>query len=95
MEAGTEYLVFAEAVNEDMETGVPLVKLYDDFHIAPVFRYEEHQNVIMPVSGDTTYVAYTDVMNNEFFVTSEEALQTVENLKSQMLNLYPGTSNIN
>lgn len=89
MEVGTEYLVFAEAVSEDIETGALVVKLYDDFYITPVFCYEEHQNVIMPISGDTTYVSYKDVMDNEFFVTSEEALQIVETLKSQMLSLYP------
>ena len=89
MEVGTEYLVFAEAVNEDIETGVLSVKLYDDFYITPVFCYEEHQNVIIPISGDTTYVSYKDVMDNEFFVTSEETLQIIETLKSQMLSLYP------
>ena len=90
MEIGTEYLVFAEEVCEDLGTGILSVKLYDDFYITPVFSYEEHQNVIMPVSGDTTYVSYIDVMDNEFFVSSEEALWMVEELKSQMLSLYPG-----
>lgn len=89
MEVGTEYLVFAEAVSEDIKTGALSVKVYDDFCMAPVFCYEEHQNVIMPISGDTTYVSYTDVMDNEFFVTSEEALQNIEMLKSRMLSLYP------
>lgn len=90
MEVGTEYLVFAEAVSEEMETGDLLVELCDDFIIAPVFCYEERQNVIVPTSDDTTYVAYADVMDNEFFVTSEETLQLVETLKSRMLSLYPG-----
>ena len=89
MEVGTEYLVFAEAISDDMETGTLSVKLYDDFYIAPVFCYEEHQNVIMPISGDTTYVSYQDVMDNEFFVTSNEALQIIERLKNRMLSLYP------
>lgn len=90
MEVGTEYLVFAEAVSEDMETGVLLVKLCDDFLIAPVFCYEERQSVIMPTSGDSTYVLYKDVMDNEFFAATEETLQMMEALKSQMLSLYPG-----
>lgn len=89
MDVGTEYLVFAEAVSEDMETDTLIVKLCDDFYIAPVFCYEEHQNVIMPISGDTTYVNYADVMDNEFFVTSEDTLQIIETLKRQMLSLYP------
>lgn len=90
MEVGTEYLVFAEAVSKDMETGALTVKLCDDFLIAPVFCYEERQNVIMPTSGDTTGVPYAAVMDNEFFATSEETLQIIETLKSRMLSLYPG-----
>lgn len=89
LETGVEYLVFAEAVSEDMETGMPSVKLYDDFYISPVFCYDDCQNEIMPISGDTTYVSYKDVMDNEFFITSEETLQIMETLKSQMLSLYP------
>lgn len=89
MEVGSEYLVFAEDIMEDWETGILAVKVYDDFWVAPVFCYEEHQNVIMPVSGDTTYVFYKDVMDNEFFVTSEKALQRMNTLKNQMLSLYP------
>ena len=90
MEVGTEYLIFAEAVSEDMETGMVSIKLYDDFYITPVFCYDDRQNKIMPISGDTTYVSYKDVMDNEFFVTSEKTLQIMETLKSQMLSLYPG-----
>lgn len=89
MEVGSEYLVFAEAVMEDWETGIPAVKVYDDFMVAPVFCYEEHQNVIIPILDGSTYVSYKDVMDNEFFVTSENALKTINTLKSQMLSLYP------
>lgn len=89
MEVGTEYLVFAEAVGKDMETDALTVRLCDDFLMAPVFCYEERRNVIMPTSGDTTGVSYTDVMDNEFFATSEETLQMMETLKSQMVSLYP------
>lgn len=89
MEVGAEYLVFAEAVSEDMETGSLSVKLYDDFVITPVFCYEARQSIIVPVSGVSTYVPYQDVMNNEFFAASEEALGSMEALKEQMLSLYP------
>ncbi len=89
MEVETEYLVFAEDIVEDWESDILSVKLYDDFIIAPVFCYEEHQNVVIPISGGDTYIPYKDVMDNEFFVTSEEALQIMERLKSQMLSLYP------
>lgn len=89
MKNGTEYLIFAEDLVESGETDILSVKLYDDFYIAPVFCYEDCQNIVIPVTGDTTYVSYKDVANNEFFVASEGALQMVENLKEQMLQLYP------
>lgn len=90
LEVGTEYLIFAEEVLEDLRGDLPAIKMYDhEFLISPVFCYEERQNVIMPVTGDTTYVSYKDVKNNEFFVTSEKALEMMEELKSKMLSLYP------
>lgn len=89
LEVGTEYLVFAEEVLEDMEGDLRAVKLYDDFSITPVFCYEERQNVIMPITGDTSFVPYKEVRNNEFFVTSEKALKMLEELKRSMLSLYP------
>ncbi len=90
MDVGSEYLVFAEEIMEDWETGIPAVKVYDDFLVAPVFCYEEHQNVVIPIpAGVPTGVSYKDVKDNEFFVTSEEGLQAMNTLKSQMLSLYP------
>lgn len=89
LEVGTEYLVFAESVNEGVGAGIPSVKMYDEFLITPVFCYEERQNAIMPITGDSTYVSYKDVKENEFFAVSEEALQILETLKGQMLSSYP------
>ncbi len=89
MEVGTEYLVFAEDIVEDWKSDILSVKLYDDFIIAPVFCYEEHQNVVIPISEGVTYVSYQDVKDNEFFVTSEKALQAINTLKKQLLSLYP------
>lgn len=88
LQENTEYLVFAESVGIDEETGLPLVKLYDDFYIAPVFCYEERQNVIASVGEENLYVPYLAVKNNEFFAASEEALQYMETLKTQMLSQY-------
>ena len=90
MDVENEYLVFAEAVSENFETGIMSVKLYDDFYIAPVFCYEERQNMVIPLLDETTYVPYKDVMDNKFFVTSEEALRIMTSLKDQMTALYSG-----
>lgn len=89
METGTEYLVFAEDVVSNEETDILSVRLCDDFLIAPVFCYREHQNVVVPVSGELTYVPYKDVADNEFFGTSEETLRMLGEVKSLMLSLYP------
>lgn len=90
MEVGTEYLVFAKSVIGDWKTDLPSVKVNDEeFLISPVFCYEERQNVILPTSGNTTYVPYKDVKDNEFFATTEEGLQMMLELKNRMLSLYP------
>ncbi|MCM1193574.1 MAG: hypothetical protein NC123_11485 [Butyrivibrio sp.] len=88
LETGTEYLVFAEAVTEDPTETPALVKLYDDFAVAPVFCCEERQNVAIPTGEFSTYVPYGEVMGNEFFATSERVLQLLEELKERMLELY-------
>lgn len=88
MDVGTEYLIFAKAVVENPTADIPLVKVYDDFTIAPVFCCEERQNTAIPTGEENTYVPYRDVMDNEFFGTSERALQLMEELKAQMLQLY-------
>jgi len=89
MEVGGEYLVFAEDVAEIWGIELPSVKVYDDFLIAPVFSYEEHPCVIMPVSGGSTYVDYRDVKDNEFFMVSEAGLQAMKELKDRLLQMYP------
>lgn len=94
MEVGAEYLVFSEKAVESWDTDILSVKLYDDFYVAPVFCYEGHVNVVMPTVGDTTYVSYKDVMDNEFFLASEERLYEMEELKEEMLRLYSGAADV-
>lgn len=89
MEPDTEYLIFAEKIIYDQGADIPSVKVYDDFFIAPVFCYENHQNTVIPVTGMTTYVPYKDVKNNEFFAETEEAMLAIQNLKMHLLQLYP------
>lgn len=89
MDVGAEYLVFAEDVVESPWSYALAVKLCDSFFIAPIFCYDERQNVAMPVQSDITYVPYQDVRYNEFFGVSEKTLKTMEELKKQMLSLYP------
>lgn len=89
MDVGTEYLIFAEAVVETEASDDVFVKVFDDFIITPIFCYEDRQNTVMPVIGDSTYVLYQDVRDNEFFGVTETAIQMMAELKKQMLQLYP------
>lgn len=92
MEVGTEYLVFITGQVQGLDVAAPAFKLYDDFLIAPVFCYEDRDNVIVPTGKETTYVSYKDVRNNEFFAETEEALQVWEELKEKMISAYGRTS---
>lgn len=88
MEANQEYLIFLEEKIETMNKnevvyGVP------GFIISPIFSYNDYDHEILSVSEDNRYVPYKEVKDNEFFVSSEEALQALMNLKHDLLQLYP------
>lgn len=90
LRVGVDYLVFIskQATTPLLPQDVPYYQLYSDDLIAPVFCYEESENTIVTPIGITTYVPYTKVKNNEFFVTTEERLQAWLNLKSELLLQY-------
>lgn len=88
MEPNQEYLIFLEEKLETMNKkevvyGVP------GFIISPIFSYNDYDHEILSVSEGNRYVPYKEVKNNEFFVSSEEALQALMNLKHDLLQLYP------
>jgi hypothetical protein len=83
-----EYLIFC---NEKITQGddIPVYRLYEGTVIAPVFCYEEIENVIVPpMDGESFYVPYEQVKENEFFGCDEEALDAWNDLKGTMLQLY-------
>lgn len=87
MEPNQEYLIFLEEKLESMNKnevvyGVP------GFIISPIFSYNDYDHKIISVS-DGVSVPYKEVKDNEFFVSSEEALQALMNLKHDLLQLYP------
>ena len=86
---GEEYLVFISRQLERTNEVLPVYELYDDSQIAPVFCYESQPNVIVTPEGETSYVSYQKVRNNEFFAETEEVLSTWNKLKSEMLAAYP------
>lgn len=88
MEPNQEYLIFLEEKLESMNKkevvyGVP------GFIISPIFSYNDYDHELLSVSEGNRYVPYKEVKNNEFFVSSEEALQALMNLKHDLLQLYP------
>ena len=88
MKPGAEYLVFiSEQVGESND--VPVYSLNSVSIVAPVFCYEDSQNVILPVPSGNTYVPYKEVQGNEFFVTSQESLDMILALKDEFIQKYP------
>ena len=88
MKPGSEYLVFISQQVGD-SNGTPVYLLNHVSIVAPVFSYEDVQNVIIPVPSDNTYVPYKEVQNNEFFVTSHESLDMILALKKEFIQKYP------
>lgn len=88
MKPGSEYLVFVtEQVGES--DGTPVYSLNNVSIVAPVFCYDDVSNEIVPVPQSNTYVKYSKVRDNEFFVTSQESLDMILTLKAEFVQKYP------
>jgi len=91
MKVGNEYLVFLTEQVEENYNDIPVYRLYDETVITPIFCYKNINNVIVPTTGDSTYVPYIQVRDNEFFAKSDDALQIWSSFKELMLKKYPVT----
>lgn len=89
MDTDREYLAFMAGQLEDLNTEIPVYQLYDDFVIAPVFCYEEIENIAVETEGNTTYVPYSLVKENEFFGETDDVIEQWEELKRKMVQAYP------
>ncbi len=92
LSVGREYLVFLKDEDVKEYEKTPVYFLYDKVQespIAPVFCYEDRENKIAPTNGDSTYVDYALVRDNEFFAADEEGLEAWKSLKAEMMNKYP------
>ncbi|MCM1327737.1 MAG: hypothetical protein NC243_13755 [Lachnoclostridium sp.] len=88
MKEDKDYLVFLADPYRGLD-GETLYPFFGDTVVAPMFCYKDSDNAIIPVEdGKPTYVPYTLVKDNEFFVTSEDALQALLDLKKYMLDKY-------
>ncbi len=88
MESGREYLIFASKSVGYTKNGTEVLQLQKNQFIAPIFSYGEHYNVIYPVSGDSTYVPYDAVSNNEFFAVDTDGLDAFIDLKEFLTQTY-------
>lgn len=94
---GQEYLVFLSGPVEVVD-GFPTLPTYTlashpRYLITPIFCYEDFgTTVVAPLQGLGTYVPYSQVSTNEFFATSQEALEAILELKHTLLEQYPKES---
>lgn len=84
-----EYLAFISEEIDTLYETIPVYKLYGNNIIAPVFCYEDLQNVIVLTQGESTGVPYELVKDNEFFATTKGALEAWKDLKEKVLSDYP------
>lgn len=89
MKVGKEYLVFVSHKIDSLNESIPVYEISNITYITPVFCYENQSNLVVEPEGETTYVPYMQVKDNEFFAESEVALEAWNNLKSDMLALFP------
>ena len=86
---GFEYLIFAEERVDALNEPIPVYRLCGDYSIAPIFCYEDFPHIITPTNGETKYVPYTVVQDNEFFAETENGFQIWNELKNRILTVYP------
>lgn len=90
MKDGNKYLIFLSGIVGNAEDGTNVLRLQSGQFIAPVFSYKECENITYPISGESTYVPYAEVSNNEFFAVDNEGLNAFLALKAEMINKYNG-----
>ena len=88
MKDGADYLVFLSESIGYTKDGIEVFQLPKDRVIASIFSYAVHDNVIYPVSGESTYVPYQEVSNNEFFAVDTEGLDAFLELKNFLMEKY-------
>jgi len=86
---GKTYLIFLESEIDAVHEVLPVWEVPEEPFFNPIFCYEDFPNMIAPVAGNSTYVSYGDVKDNEFFAVSETGYQAFMKLKKAMLAKYP------
>ena len=87
---GREYLVFlSNRVIADGDRTICFLQESDTATPVPMFCYDDIPNVIETPDGVSTYVPYSEVSSNEFFVTTQVGLDAMLELKESLLKSYP------
>lgn len=85
MDKGKMYLVFLDKKAENTNIFVTDEELF----VKPVFLYDNRKNnVCTPVSKEQYSAKYTDIKNNEFFITSEKGINAMEKYKEELIKEY-------
>ena len=88
MEVGEEYLVFIENQVDGLGEKIPVYQVYVENAFTPIFSYQEHENNICETGGESTYVKYNQVCENEFFATTQKGMDALVGLKKEMIEKY-------
>jgi len=88
MEVGEEYLVFIENQVDGLGEKIPVYQVYVENAFTPIFSYQEHENNICETGGESTYVKYNQVCENEFFATTQKGMDALVGLKNEMIEKY-------
>ena len=75
------------AADESMEAYI--LFSHEQCFLSCIFGYEDGEMVVVPTGKYGTYVPYNEVIDNEFFATSEEAMKILMDFKHSLLEAYP------
>ena len=85
---GTDYLVFLSGSIGYSQHQTEVFLLQSGKYINPIFSYESYENTIYPITGETTYVPYSEVCENEFYATESDGIDAFLTLKHELISIY-------
>lgn len=86
LKSGEEYLVFLNSKINTVDSK-EIVYQAPEYIITPFFSCTERDNnIAITESEESTYVSYSEVSSNEFFVSSQLGIEALNDLKSYLLN---------
>lgn len=88
LEIGEEYLVLLNGKVKTIDQKI--VYEAPSFLVTPFFSYSDTENSLPELENNSdSYVAYSKVSQNEFFVQNENALNMLNELKTELIQMFP------